>query len=490
MLADRPWVDPDTHGWVVPTANPDAWSELLDDYGGVRPAPLRRVFELVRESGCQTAVVENRYVDQDFRSDYSAFWSHRFDAPPPFSRRIHFFRSSLTDDDLHDLDRHAEDYLGYAVVRPTPLGSLCRTMIAPPPRLETACLVMVEDRVRLFGAELSVRASPFMQQDTEFLVCAHVSAWMCHYTAVRRGLVARALTAEIVEATPDLLNEDRPFPSRGMTLNQLQAVFGSFGQPALFYGLDSLPTVQGVEEEPNPPKDADGYLLPAGVWDIRVFSILCRYLNSGFPVLIGTSNHAFVVVGWFREGKWIRFVVNDDQQGPYRVLDSPFTDERGPWRSIMVPLPPKALLSGESAENSAHLTFRSAGVVSGPSEWKALADGLESKSVLLRTRLHDGSDYKRVLVTRGLDEQVTRLLRLARLPHYIWVVEAQDRALRDAGEPSVLGEIVYDATSADDDPYYGALMLPGWAATYPPGRASPVSVTTSATPWASNLPRI
>jgi hypothetical protein len=319
-----------------------------------------------------------------------------------------------------------------------------------------------------------------MQQDSEFLVCAHVSAWMCHYAAVRKGLVARAQTARIVEATPDLLNEDRPFPSRGMTLNQLQAVFGSFGQPALFYGLDALPSVEGVQDVAPPPAGADGEVPPPGFWDVRLFSIICRYLNSGFPVLIGTDVHAFVVVGWYRDGAMIRFLVNDDQRGPYAVLDSPFTDPLGPWRSIMVPLPPKALLSGEAAENDAHLTFRSAGVISGPAAWKALADGLGRKEVSLRTKLHDGSEYKRLLPTRSIDGQVVRLLRFARLPHYIWVVEAHDRAARSSGKPCVLGEIVYDATSADDAPVRCAVLMPGWAATYPPGRGTPVSIAPPA----------
>jgi hypothetical protein len=47
-------------------------------------------------------------------------------------------------------------------------------------------------------------------------------------------------------------------------------------------------------------------------------------------VLIGTDVHAFVVVGWYRDGAMIRFLVNDDQRGPYAVLDSPFTDPLGP----------------------------------------------------------------------------------------------------------------------------------------------------------------
>ena len=48
-----------------------------------RPVRRRAAFEAVLRipaQRCKTVVVENRYIDADFRSDYSAFWSKRFDS--------------------------------------------------------------------------------------------------------------------------------------------------------------------------------------------------------------------------------------------------------------------------------------------------------------------------------------------------------------------------------------------------------------------------
>ena len=68
-----------------------------------------------------------------------------------------------------------------------------------------------------------------------------------------------------------------------------------------------------------------------------MFSVICRYLNSGFPVMVANARHAWVLVGWFKQRGQIRFVACDDQRGPYEVIKSPFFDDRAPWLAIMVP---------------------------------------------------------------------------------------------------------------------------------------------------------
>jgi hypothetical protein len=310
---------------------------------------------------------------------------------------------------------------------------------------------------------------------------------MCHYSAAKRGLVPRRLTASLIEETPTILSPERALPSKGMTLNQLQAVFGAIGQPALFYALEQMPTVRGVAN-PAPQFDQNGRRLPAGCWDTRIFSVICRYLNSGYPVLIGTLNHAFTIVGWFKEGDWIRFIANDDQRGPYEVIYSPFRDRRAPWRSIMVPLPPKVYLSGESAENSAHKTLRSFGAIAGaPQEWVDLAQGVETGELSIRTILRDCSVYKAELTKREIDQSAVRALRLARLPHFSWIVEVQDRVARRSGEPEVVAEILYDSTSHDRVPRRDAVLLPGMVMTYPPDEGTPAWERTGIGRWRSSL---
>jgi hypothetical protein len=82
------------------------------------------------------------------------------------------------------------------------------------------------------------------------------------------------------------------------------------------------------------------------------------------------------------------------------------------------------------------------------------------------------------------------LIRLARLPHYVWVVEAHDRAARAAEEPSVVGEVFFDLTSSDSTPRPDALLMPALAMTYPPDGGEVEWVGTDGAAWRSVLPSI
>ena len=320
-----PWVDPDTHGWVHHPRSAADWDGLLSEYGAAPDSPLANVFAAARANRCRTVIVENRYVDPDYRSEYSAFWSHRFLDRPAFARRMHFFRRRIAESDIHSLPAN-HGYLGYCTLRPLSQGLVGRTMVAPPDRLAAkATLVLTTDHVSLWGNRLSVRGVPFCEQDVEYLRCAHAAAWMCHYYAVCEGLVGRKLTAELVELTPVGGNVERALPSKGLFPHQLQSIFGASGQPALFYGVSHLPSVEGVQDPPQKLAPDGKTGLDRGLYDTRIFSIICRYLNAGFPVLVGTIDHAFVIVGWYRErGTRIRFVACDDQHGPYELVKSPF----------------------------------------------------------------------------------------------------------------------------------------------------------------------
>lgn len=477
-----PWVEPDGHATVHHPVGDAGWKQLLDLYSAEHDSPLARVFDAARAGRCRTVVDENRYVDPDYRSEFSAFWSHRFPTTPAFARRLHFFRRQIRDERLHSLPSDP-GYLGYSVLRPMDPGRVGRTMITPPPRLKGATLALATDRVSLFGEHLEVTGAPFMEQDVDYLRCAHAAVWMCHYSAVLRGLAGRRLTAELVALSPNVLWHERTLPSPGLTANQIQAVFEATGQPALFYGLSNMPRVEGVTDPPVQPG-------APSLWDTRIFSVLCRYLNAGFPVLIVTGDHAFVIVGWFREGTRIRFVACDDQYGPYETIASPFGDRRAPWQAIMVPLPAKVYLSGEVAESTTHFALRAWAATSGaPSEWSALVVRLAAGEISLRTFLRSNLDYKARVKEQGRGDDVARDLVLARLPHWVWVVEAHDRAERSSQRPSVVAEMVFDSTSGDrvSGAKLAAASLPGFTTTFPPDDGTQTVRRASLAPWRSQL---
>lgn len=430
-------------------------------------------------------MIENRYVDVDYRSEYTAFWSLKFDNQSPFTRRFHFFAADLEEEQIHDLSKDVKEaYLGYSILRPVPHGRVGRTVLRPPPELAGATLTLITDDVSLFGNPLQVEGVPFCEQDSEFLRCAHAAAWICHYTAARRGHVGRRSTAEIVELSPTALSPERALPSQGLNHNQLQVVFGALDQPAILYGMSNLPRVIGVPE-PVPPDDEGAVeKAPAGLWDDRMVSIICRYLNSRFPVLIGAEDHALVLVGWRRDDEGqVQFIACDDRVGPYEVISSPFEHYKAPWDSIMIPLPPRVYLSGESAESRAHEVFRS--FAEQTEQLQDMKEGLEGGSIELRTTLRTGAAYKRDVANLTSSDEILSLLRHARLPHWVWIVEAHDRELCANGEPCVVAAAVFDSTAFDFEPPLDILAMPGMVIVYPPDEADNVRRDGSAKPWGS-----
>jgi hypothetical protein len=270
-----------------------------------------------------------------------------------------------------------------------------------------------------------------------------------------------------------------------MRLNQLQAVFGALGQPALLYGFSSLPDVSGVDPATPTVDQNTGKAEAPGLWDTRCISIICRYLNSDFPVLVAGQAHAWVLVGWKREADGsVTVIACDDQVGPYEEIPSPFSHYRAPWHSIMVPLPPKVFLTGETAENDAFRTLR--GLWSANDPTKPIADALQNGTIQLRTRLKNVRTFKREIALQTSSEEVLRAIRLARLPHFVWVVEAHLRP-NCHNSDCVVATVLYDATSSDHEPRQCVIAIPGAVAIYHPEGATPEIIQGSYGPWRSML---
>lgn len=466
-MAITKWIRGDVAvGYRIDPTSDTEWKTLVGELtlkvDAHATRPLRRILEVVRENGCRSVICEQRYIDADYRSEYSAFWSRRFDDRCATTVRVHFFGTEVGPDDLHALPEDPE-YLGYTILRPTELGPVGRTVIAPPAELKGATLTTVCDTPTLFGRCLPVTGVPFYQQDGEFMSCSHAAAWTCHYVAHGRGEIPRRLTADITQLSPAELSRFRALPASGLTSEQLQALFTTVGMPAILYAASDLPPVPGGGRLGYRRSDSEKVprFPPArSIYRKRILGVVCKYLNSGFPVVVITNQHAFTLVGWqpLANGD-VRLIAADDQVGPYEKIDSVLHDRRMPWAMFMIGVPPKVYLTGEGAETfvsmllGAEADIARAETDTPITRAMELASGLLPKGrISVRSRLMECSEYKRRMEKQGRDEDVLQLYRLSHLPHWVWVVELQDRALRAAGEPCVVAEGVLGATSHDDLP--------------------------------------
>ena len=489
------WERPDP-GEVRVLGSQADWDALLAEYEqllgdgapgramGPHMVPFQRCLEVARSAGASSVVIETRYLDLDYRSEYSAYYSRGFRHLPASARRLHFFRAPLRPEQLWEIPDDA-GYVGYMVVRPVPLGPVGRTMLLPPPGMENAVRTAVEEGVTLFGQAFGVKAVPFMQQDAQLDRCAHAAAWVCHYTAYRQNLVSRRSMAAFSMMADQSLGYGRAVPSEGLTVQQLLQLFRQFDLPCAFYDIESLPAIPpgpGTPPNPTPTLDASGRQLPAGTWDSRIISIASRYLNSRIPVLVGNQTseaHAWVLCGYERQTRtgqadMIRFVRHDDQRGPYLWVNDVLADaapdgyQYTPWRFLVVPLPEKVWLSPEPAEQTAVelLPAMAQAIVAAVPDAQVLLDLIAKDALRWRTYAAQANDFKAGLRGR-VDPILLREYRMARFSRFVWVVEAVDRDARRAGRDEVVvGEAVFDGTSNGLRPSALALHVPGLAVVY------------------------
>ena len=430
------------------------WRDLRNRYPNSVPLPWLSCLRLLRANGARCAVVEPGYRDRDYASEHAAFLAESFDPPPVEVDRLHFFASDLDGDRLWALPPDA-GYLGYVVVRHSPLGRVGPAMLAPPASLGGWTLNTVRVPVVLFGNQLEVECVPFAQQDARLGRCAHVSAWICHLTAAWRGLVARRRLGEFALDARHDLEPGRAFPSAGLSVRQLSALLEDFDLPAAVHTMGWLPQ---TGREARPPPHVDG--ARPGTWDTRVYPVACRMLNSGFPVIVTTSSHAFALIGYGRNppgSDRITFVRHDDQVGPYRLVPDALADvdpdtgiQHGPWVSLLCPTPRDLWMVPEAAERYGSRLLL--GRASHPMMRELDAAG----SLAFLTTGMPSADFLAGLPARGYSDAALAVYRMTRLPAWVWVVEAVDRSLAP-GERDTLGEVVFDPTTPDEDP--GPLLV-------------------------------
>jgi hypothetical protein len=262
---------------AVDLTRPGALLGLITTYGGAQPEVLRAVLSQAFALGAQSAVLEYRYLDSDYRNEHSRFYSTTFRRYPSVAHRLHFFAQPLPPE-LMSASEPARfnnlDYLGYTILRPVAGAPVGRTMLRPHEDIATHVTCQAQDTVHLLGERLTVTATPFIAQDAQLSICAHADLWMiARYHQLRFG-GHYVLPGDIADAVPQ--DVGRGTPSSGLSLYQISVAAARLGLPALVYGID-------------PP--------PAGETPLR---IACRYLNSGIPVIVGGGEHAFVLIGYER----------------------------------------------------------------------------------------------------------------------------------------------------------------------------------------------
>lgn len=390
----------------------------------------------------KTLLVEYHYFDLDHRSEIGELQEWSFAQLKPMSIRLHFFTDEAREGESHrdflrraarvgetpgDADREDDGlsvphYLGYSVVRGTPGDAIGRSLVSPYANISgeidldyrvvhSQVRTAVTEHVNVLGVQLVAVGVPFMEQEGSLIRCAHVSAWICHYTAALRGFVPRRPIAHFHQMGGTYA-VGRSFPSQGLTTHEVVQILGRSDMPAEVLDAPSLKRKRELNwtdrrvfqrrlEEAQAP-GAEGAERKAGaalekVW-IRdnLSAAVCRYLNSGIPAMLLNGEHTQVVVGYVRRSDHEDgllslpdyrgdadlgeshsgdladllsrpftgeadqdghsdveyFIVSDDQHGPFELVPLDTLAELIRTRSakVLVPLPRGLSLTGRKAE--------------------------------------------------------------------------------------------------------------------------------------------
>lgn len=374
----------------------------------------------------KTFVIEENYIDRDWRDEYSLFYSRTFyDNISKFTTRVHIIADEV--ESLKELND--ENYLGYFILRPVPIKEpkLLKIVVKP---LKKPFNVYQDEDIYIAACDYSphlggsfvpkMKTFPFYQQDSSVTICAYSDMWMLTEYMHRKFGFNRPSIREFVNLT--LPFRGRVIPSRGLLVEQMCIILSTLG-----YNVSiDLGASDDIEE--------------------RIIKRIDAYLESGLPTILAFDNHVIIVAGHTinKEGER-EYIIYDDSGYHIGELLGYSQDEIPPFASKVE----KKKLISRLKEAMPHVLAINV-------EFDKLFYPLKSvekvvdiflkkaeiKNDVSKTRifLADSNEFKifcrNVVGVDALDNLP--------LPHYIWVVEFYH-------ENDLIGNLILDASAHRGD---------------------------------------
>lgn len=403
------------------------------------------------ELKAKTVVVEENYIDKDYLIDYSFFYARSFKHYDRFTKRLHFFSETFSEEDfkkLFDLDKEFSEllkntYLGFVIVKPIKCPNqneyfIGRTVLQTYPLRvedESRHFITNENSVSLFGFPLTLKSLPYQTQDSMVAACATTAIWVSLYALNALFKTQRSSPIEITQTSVSFPGLERNFPSAGLNIWQMKTYFNSIGMETEFINVEKDPPSARKQIVSDALKSYLSYGLPV---------IACIQLRrkSDSPLL-----HAVVVSGYRYDddGNLKELYVHDDQIGPYsRVLpknnDGDFTFWKNEWigrdrieeiflEKLLIPIYPKIRLSFYSI----HKIFLDV-------KAEAIRKGFKAELYLKEL-----NPYKNYLLNQSFKNKCDILTR--QFPRFLWIIRIGDK-----DSPKL--DIVFDAISLNVEPIH------------------------------------
>lgn len=397
----------------------------------------------------KAVLIEQNYVDKDYRSTYYNFYAKKGQHYRPDCVRLHFFDETVSFEKngltLSWPGEHLDDhYFGFMVLRPTGIGTIGRSVVSPDVRSGVkggAPIITARHKVHLLGHKISVEGFPSMAQHIDISVCAHAACWsiLRHYSecySVNREYLTHDITMMAQQFDPGGL-----VPSKGLEISNAERVFQAAG---------TYPFLVAKR---------------VGTDDTSFYRQLIAYVESGFPLFAAMHRrgHAVVIVGY----EWNAPVVSaggiryawdelkaliavDDSYLPY--LSIPIApDGSAPYSaldidSFIVALPEKVFYPADAVDRISPTIFRFAKAIGFPPE----------NDTVIRYLITTGSALRHFMRNRSseFDPKLIEVVMSLPFGQFVWVVEIARQVEWDKGQ--IAARAILDATASlrDSTPFW------------------------------------
>lgn len=250
----------------------------IDDYDKIleklpiqchrNPYQQKWIEELKNKVGlkCTNLWLEYPYYDSEYLSSYYGFYVKKFRDIGKKCMRIHFFCEA---------DDATMKYKGYITVSPIKhYVNLSKSYLSPELLLTEKAFIMLSSfKANLCGQQQHIQAFPWMHQQKDFSMCAHIAAWsILKFMSNEHSGYRNVNIGEVIESVPEQVN--RKLPSHGLSLYQIAEIFKRHG---------ITPVI--VQKEKG--KENEFYR-----------ELLC-YIESGVPVVasMDAKSHSIAIIG-------------------------------------------------------------------------------------------------------------------------------------------------------------------------------------------------
>ncbi|WP_020677333.1 hypothetical protein [Geopsychrobacter electrodiphilus] len=403
------------------------FADIQADVGCYMPDFVRDELDKHISNEINEIILEYPYVDKDFRDTYYNDFSKRFEKISRDSVRLHLF---------YDKDNSSQNnYAGFLTLRDTKVYTIGRSYLCPKALKDFSggyyCLA--EYSVLFKGNELTVWAFPWMQQDGNVSICAHIAAWsVVRYFSQKYPFYPEKTLHEItVHDSPT-----RRIPSRGATIEQIAQILqkNRFDPEVYVREISSEDAIYKPEEFNR---------------------LIYTFIESGIPYIAGLreKKHAVAIVGHgelsdidsvFSEGQGVvdscdlveSVILSDDNHLPYRKAYNYENDGYIKLEDIdvlVVPFYQKMYLDVDFLYDRLL-----------PSLEKNLLNLEEGKTLVRRVFITSSRSFKKSVNVYSKDDIYREIHTHLQMPKFIWVAEYS--TIDEYKKCLVSNRIIFDAT--------------------------------------------